>query len=79
MGTPVIRQYGLEFGPRDSSMYFILPDGKKVDGLTKYYSGSPSFLGWRMYVNSTTSKQETLLFVNLSSQDVWLRVLEFTS
>lgn len=46
VGTPVIRQYGLEFGPRDSSMYFILPDGNKVDGLTKYYSGSPSFLGW---------------------------------
>ncbi|KAJ4870754.1 B3 domain-containing protein [Raphanus sativus] len=36
--------YGLEFGPRDSSMYFILPDGKKVDGLTNIYSGSPSFL-----------------------------------
>ncbi|XP_013627909.1 PREDICTED: B3 domain-containing protein At5g25470-like [Brassica oleracea var. oleracea] len=46
VGLPVIRQYGLEFGPHDSSMYFILPDGNKVDGLTKYYNGLPSFLGW---------------------------------
>lgn len=46
MGPPVIRQYGLEFGPHDSSMYFILPDGNKMDGLTKYYNGLPSFLGW---------------------------------
>ncbi|CAF2127959.1 hypothetical protein HID58_011465 [Brassica napus] len=46
VGLPVIRQYGLEFGPHDSSMYFILPDGNKVDGLTKYYNDLPSFLGW---------------------------------
>ncbi|KAF8097371.1 hypothetical protein N665_0290s0030 [Sinapis alba] len=46
VGPPVVRQYGLEFGPIDSTMDFILPDGNKVDGLTKCYNGLHGFLGW---------------------------------
>ncbi|CAF1933448.1 hypothetical protein HID58_067904 [Brassica napus] len=46
VSTPVVKKYELEFGPRNSSMHFLLPDGNKMEGFNKIYSGLHAFLGW---------------------------------
>ncbi|KAG2246597.1 hypothetical protein Bca52824_086225 [Brassica carinata] len=46
VNTWVIEEYDLEFSPPNTHMYFLLPDGEKLDGYTKDYGGSHSFLGW---------------------------------
>ncbi|KAF3608965.1 hypothetical protein DY000_02050192 [Brassica cretica] len=46
VSPPVIKKYGLEFGPHSSSIDFLLPDGSKMEGFTKSYGGLYGFLGW---------------------------------
>ncbi|KAG2317684.1 hypothetical protein Bca52824_020806 [Brassica carinata] len=46
VNTWVIEEYNLEFSPRNTHIYFLLPDGERLDGYTKDYGGSHSFLGW---------------------------------
>lgn len=47
MPKPVIKKYGLKFGPTHSPMHYLLP-GDKINGLTKLYGGgdAPCFNGW---------------------------------
>ena len=42
----MIEEYDLEFSPPNTHMHFLLPDGETLDGYTKDYGGSHSFLGW---------------------------------
>ncbi|CAH8388709.1 unnamed protein product [Eruca vesicaria subsp. sativa] len=46
VNTWVIEEYGLEFSPPNTHIYFLLPDGERLDGYTKDYGRSHSFLGW---------------------------------
>ncbi|KAJ4865882.1 B3 domain-containing protein [Raphanus sativus] len=46
MTTWVIEEYELEFSPPNTHIYFLLPDGEKLNGYTKNYGGSHGFLGW---------------------------------
>ncbi|VVB17206.1 unnamed protein product [Arabis nemorensis] len=42
---PTIYKYGLMFGPTNSAMSYLLPEGKE-EGWTKIYGNSPCFNGW---------------------------------
>ncbi|KAL0743429.1 hypothetical protein Bca4012_084942 [Brassica carinata] len=53
----VIKKYGLEFGPHSSSMYFLLPDGDRLEGFTKSYSGLHAFSGWEAVCQKYNLKQ----------------------
>ncbi|CAH8330406.1 unnamed protein product [Eruca vesicaria subsp. sativa] len=46
VGPRVIREYGLEFGPHNSPIDFFLPDGNKMDGVTRCYRDLIGFVGW---------------------------------
>ncbi|KAG2316665.1 hypothetical protein Bca52824_019787 [Brassica carinata] len=45
VGLPVIEKYGLNFGPHNSPMYYIIRN-QKHDALTKIYGRNPCFSGW---------------------------------
>ncbi|CAA7024705.1 unnamed protein product [Microthlaspi erraticum] len=43
---PVIKEYGLKFGPVDSAINYHLPNGTEETALNKVYTGYPCFTGW---------------------------------
>ncbi|CAH8284554.1 unnamed protein product [Eruca vesicaria subsp. sativa] len=57
VSSVVIKKYDLEFGPHSSPMYFLLPDGNKLEGFTKNYGGVHSFLGWAAVCQKYNLKQ----------------------
>lgn len=46
MSRPAIHKYGLKFGPLHSTIYYLLPGGKREEGVLKFYNGQPCFSGW---------------------------------
>lgn len=53
----MIKKYDLEFGPHNSSIEFLLPDGSKLEGFTKSYSGLYAFSGWEDVCQKYNLKQ----------------------
>ncbi|CAH8343911.1 unnamed protein product [Eruca vesicaria subsp. sativa] len=52
----VTEKYGLQFGPHNSPMFYLLPN-EKIEATTKIYGGCPCFNGWAALCRKYKLKQ----------------------